>query len=111
MPNENEQVGTPQAAALPDAEERPVDATDTPLETEDAQTYQSPESLEIPASAVDHRSFDDIETDEPVNADQNNPVNRYFTDDGYVVDEYTQNIKAEENDFEVADTEDNDLEK
>jgi hypothetical protein len=101
------------ALATPE-DTQPVDATGAPLTTEDAQTYQSPESLEQPASSVVYAPEirETFETDETPEEDNPLGIRRTFTDDGYVVDDYSQVNAPEENDFEaVVVEEDNDLEK
>lgn len=93
---------------------RPVDATGAPLETVEAQTYESEESQTAPASSVSVITEETFEPDAPVSEDNVDAfgVRRTFTDEGYVVEEYTQALAPEDNDLEVVNTpEDNDLEK
>jgi len=101
------------ALTTPEATQ-PVDATGAPLITEDAETYQSPESQEQPASSVVYApEINEVfEANEAREEDNPLGIRRTFTDDGYVVDDYSQVNAPEENDFEaVVVEEDNDLEK
>lgn len=93
----------------------PADAQGYPIEGEREgqapQTYQSEESQRPPASSADFTP--ETQEDLPLTAFDAQGVKRTFSENGdYVTEEYTQNVRAEDNDFEavIVDEED-DLQK